>query len=1033
MAWVCLAFIFGVWSSLANPVFVHIDPRGLPEPAVMSLAQDSAGFIWVGTQGGLARYDGYHFRNYLPDPSDPHALPDGYLRTLLADPHGGIWIGSSTNGVVHYDPVSDSFRSYRPSASGGPRSAEVDALAAAGNGDVWVGGDKGLDLFDPVRGTFQPQNLNGRAVQPVVWCALVDRRGTLWAGTQDGLYFRSARSRTFTRFKLAQNTVIYSLLQASSGDIWAGSSNAVYVIDAAGNRSIALTPTANDENTLAPGQQFALVEPRRGIIWAGTDNAISLIDVATHRIRRIRPDTQTAGGLTSGRAIVFLRDRSGLIWIANHIGGLLLYNPDSPQLSFLASARRDIGPTGNGGAVALAAEPNGRLWAGGLGGSLVELDPKTGRTASMTLPNDGAIQVLVRRPSGALWIGTTNGLCELQPHAEQAECPAGPAIVGSEQVYTLFPEGSHLWIGGSNGVIDTDLQSGAVRTFSYGNTGNDLTNNQVRFLLRDRKHRMWIGTENGFNRLDPSGKVTRFSFDANNPNSVGPGGVAAFLEDRRGRIWAGMNGGPLNVLQENADGSYRVRRISTKDGLPHENVDALAEGTDGSIWVSTDKGIARIDPNTLKATAFGMIDGVSEAGYWAGTVTRWPDGTIAFGALDGITMVAPGSTRPAPFAPPIVATAIQIGRKDVSAGTTNFDGSNVILPAGDRNLSVEFAALDYAAPLSTRYSYRLDGYDRDWVDVDATHRFATYTQLPPGTRTLEIRSSDRSGNWSTRVLRISVRAQPHWYETWVFRSFLVLLAAAALYGAHRLRMDLMRRRQRELETLVDDRTRELSDANARLHELSLNDPLTGLRNRRYVASHLESDVAASLLRYERAASNNANPPHDADLLFFIIDLDYFKMVNDQFGHSGGDLVLTQMKERLQEVFRGTDFVARWGGDEFLAVARHSDRAEAAEIAERIRTAVAGRPFSLGGSGDLSKTCSIGFAAFPFIPTAPHAVAWSQVVDLADYALYIAKNRGRDTWCGLASTTATDAEELARSIAISAEEAVRTGSLNIVQP
>ena len=441
----------------------------------------------------------------------------------------------------------------------------------------------------------------------------------------------------------------------------------------------------------------------------------------------------------------------------------------------------------------------------------------------------------------------------------------------------------------------------------------------------------------------------------------------------------------------------------------------------GGLWIGS----------SLRARGLGLAEGVSGGAFWAGTVSQAADGTIFFGGIDGITVIGAGAAAPWEYSPPLVVTAFRRGRRSVPAAAVNRGDATVDLPPNARDLSVEFSALDYSAPQQLRYAYKLEGYDRDWIITDAQHRLASYTHLSPGDYTLEVRGSNRLGVWSDHMLRLNVRALPAWYETWWFSLFVAVLLFVAGYGIHHVRTRVLRRRQRELEAIVDERTHELSDPNAKLQELSLSDPLTGLRNRRFLAEHLEADVARTLRRYKDwSARPSGGPPQDADVLFFLVDLDHFKVVNDRFGHHAGDLVLVQMRERLQEVFRESDFVVRWGGDEFLTVFRDGRRSDAAVIAERIRAAVAGRPFALGGDQSMSASVSVGFAAFPFVPAAPDALSWLQVVGLADHALYMAKEAGRNAWFGLAATERTDPAKLVH-LDTSAEELVRAGALTVL--
>ena len=1019
------------WQALAAPLFVRADSRELPEAAVMALAQDRAGFVWVGTQGGLARYDGYHFRSFLPNASDPKALPDGYVRTMLPDANGGLWIGSSSNGLVRFDAQTETFRTWRPDPAGraGPRSASVDALADAGGGRVWVGGDGGLGRFDPRTGIFTTVALARHGAQPVVWSLYADRAGTLWAGTQNGLYYRRAGAAAFRAFALgaAASPAVYSVYEDAAGRIWAGGVSTAFVIDPARRAAKALTSSA-DSASLAPGQQWSIIEPAPGVLWIGTDDAVSIVDENTNRIRRVLIDPKNPGGLTGGRVLQFLRDRSGVVWIANHVGGLLLYNPDATGLFELSGTRPEIG-FGEQCASALAAVGN-HLWAGGFGGRVTEFTPPGTDSTVLHAQNNGAVQVLLGGSDGTLWVGTTGGLCHLRPSEVEPVCPQRPAQLDGASIYALLEENGKLWVGGSTGLLVEDLATRTVTPYPPADAPQQLTNNQVRALLRDRRGRLWVGTENGLERIGTDGRIARFAFTPSNPNSIGPGGITAILEDRTGRIWAGATGGPLNVLQDAAGGTTRVRHIGLADGLPHENVNALEQDAQGRIWVSTDRGIALIDPVTLQARGLGVADGVSGGAYWAGAVSRAPDGTIFFGGLEGITVVAPGAASAWTFAPPLVVTALQLGRRNVPAWTANAGGAAVDLPADARDIVVEFSALDYTAPQSLRYQYKLDGYDRDWVDADAQHRIASYTHLSPGDYMLEVRGTNRLGVWSRYVFRLGVHALPAWFETWWFRVLVAALLVLAAYATHLVRTAVLRRRQRELQAIVDARTRELSEANVKLQELSLSDPLTGLRNRRFLTLHLEGDIAIVQRRYEDWRSNPAGAaPDNADLLFFLVDLDHFKDVNDRYGHQAGDMLLMQMRERLREVFRESDYVVRWGGDEFLTVTREGRRSDAGLIAERLRDAVASRPFALGGEQYIVASVSVGFAAFPFLPAAPTAVSWLQTVGLADHALYLAKQAGRNTWFGLVATSKTGAAMMARPN-VSVEELVRGGAVEV---
>jgi diguanylate cyclase (GGDEF)-like protein len=301
-----------------------------------------------------------------------------------------------------------------------------------------------------------------------------------------------------------------------------------------------------------------------------------------------------------------------------------------------------------------------------------------------------------------------------------------------------------------------------------------------------------------------------------------------------------------------------------------------------------------------------------------------------------------------------------------------------------------------------------------------------------------VRATNRSGLWSPHELAIKVRILPAWWETRWFRLAVLALLAAMVYALVCLRTRHLRLQQLVLERTVSERTADLEkltlalqQESAALQESSLTDPLTGLRNRRFVSQHIEADAALAVREYESHWQYGASLREDADLIFFLFDIDHFKQVNDENGHASGDAVITQMATRLRHVFRDTDYLVRWGGEEFLAVARATPRTQAAELAERARAAVADQPFVLDNGSLLSKTCSIGFCCFPLATQHADALGWGAVVNIADAALYAVKSAGRNGWLGALSARSESAEAVLAWSRRPLADWARSGDLNVV--
>lgn len=244
----------------------------------------------------------------------------------------------------------------------------------------------------------------------------------------------------------------------------------------------------------------------------------------------------------------------------------------------------------------------------------------------------------------------------------------------------------------------------------------------------------------------------------------------------------------------------------------------------------------------------------------------------------------------------------------------------------------------------------------------------------------------------------------------------------------------------ELENQIKQRTQELEEkkveleqAQQNLSELAITDPLTQMRNRRFLLQRLDADITITLRRHEEWMRRGCpGALLDVDLVFFYVDLDYFKQFNLQYGPAAGDSVLRQMHERLQEVFRESDYLVRWRDEQFLIVARATNRSEAGVVAERIRYAVASRNFQFDDNRHAALTCSIGFAAFPFANHAPRAIAWPQVVDLAEQAMRMAKEAGRNAWHGLYATEQTEVANILQFVVRDCSTAMQMGQIQIVK-
>jgi diguanylate cyclase (GGDEF)-like protein len=316
-------------------------------------------------------------------------------------------------------------------------------------------------------------------------------------------------------------------------------------------------------------------------------------------------------------------------------------------------------------------------------------------------------------------------------------------------------------------------------------------------------------------------------------------------------------------------------------------------------------------------------------------------------------------------------------------------------PRSDNTLRVEFAALTYRDPENVRCSYRLGGLESE--PNETTGREARYPALPPGNYSFTVSCRSARGTLSFPA-EFSFTVIPAWWQRWYSRGFAVLLGFLAIYALVNYRIRKLQNERLRLEEAVAERSEALAHANKELEEMSLTDPLTAARNRRFFQATIASDVSQAIRAY--SAPDPTKSRRNRDIIFYLIDADHFKEINDRFGHDAGDQMLIDLTARISSAIRYSDVLVRWGGEEFLVVSRFCERKEAATLAARVLSAVSGEPFKIkGGNISLHRTVSIGWAAFPWNVNSPVDLDYEEVLAIADRAMYKAKHAGRNQAIG----------------------------------
>nr|WP_315250914.1 response regulator [uncultured Duganella sp.] len=816
------------WQKLAPTMFEHLVPaeRGFPSPIVMTVAQDGDGFIWFGTQAGLGRWDGYRMRNFFFKADDPRSLPGDFVQTLHVDRQGRLWLGTTTDGVAMYDKHSETFVRY-PAGPKGLSSPAVSSLASDERG-IWVGSAGGLDYIDLSRGgvvSHHPRAAGamGGARANQVRALLFDRDHHLWIGSNAGLARRDAASGLVEDLPLANAPAdaVLSLGSNRAGEVVFGTLRSGLGVARAGDgaRILGLDQVTDAGSAMV----LSIAEIIPGTWWAATyGGGVIEFDINGHS-RRIVHRAAMSISLGHDRAAAVLRDRSGLVWVANE-RGVDIHNPANRNVDTVL----DGAGLSEISAFAFMTDAGGRLWValGDQGIDLVDADGN--RSAGLrpdparpddALPNRLILSLAEAEPHEA-WIGTAMGLYHTSARGQRVRRVALPLDDPYPRVGSIVQLGQVLWLALPSGLMRYDLRTQAMRMYEQGAAASGgLSDNRISLMRVGPDGMLWLGTRSGLNRLDPAtGQVEHIVTGGERAGGLPHSVITALAFDQRQRLWVGTNSDGIGVMDgRNADGSRRFRTLHASDGLPVNNIGALQADHAGNVWASTSDGIAVIDTASFKVHTLDRSSGLVFQPYFVNAVGQTARQEIVFGTSGGYVVVQPVLPQTWRYQPPLVVSSVRLDRNLVPpAALLTAGGPALEIAPGTRKVEVEIAALDFSSSLRNRYAFRLDGYDKDWVEADASHRAATYANVPPGRYRLYMRGSNRDGVWSSHELSMELHFLPAWYQTWWARLGALLAVLSSAWGMYRWRV-------RNLQQQVYSRTLHLE----RVHAIvkSINDEL----------------------------------------------------------------------------------------------------------------------------------------------------------------------------------------------------------------
>ncbi|HQX25450.1 MAG TPA: EAL domain-containing protein [Pseudomonadota bacterium] len=789
----------------------------LAQNTVNAILQDRAGYIWIATQGGLHRHDGYGFVLFQRDPENPRSLPDNFVTALAQDAAGTLWVGTDGAGVARYDTVANQFIAIAPdAASQGPgKQAPVTALHFQAGRGLWVADGNGITLLDQDEARRTPVALDGAPGAAVVARRFaVDGGGTLWVAASNGLHRIAVGAVRAERVAESQVGPAHSVMVDSRDRVLVGTDAGLYRVDR-GLRVERLWPAPD---SAMPASIHDLVEAPDGRLWLAVfGNGIAILDPATGAVEHLHQDPRMAGSLPEETIRVLALDRSGQLWLGGDALGISHTDPAGARFRYVVDGDTSRRYTETNNIRSIHEDAAGDLWIGTEGDGLKRYERASGRFeyhgdalgAALPAEDQGRplrVYALAAADPAQLWVATNLGAFLYEPATRHAELlPHGPgradALPDRHVRAVVAGRDGSVWFGTSEGGLARHRPAdGSWSHFpSIPGDANSLWHPTVMALREDRDGRLWIGTLDGLNLYDPaSNRVRRIPRSGSERHSIAGNRVRAIHQSDDGTIWIGTQTG-LSRLDELGAEDARFSRYLTRDGLPDSAVYGILEEPAGTLWLSTNRGVARLDRASGRFTHYTIESGLQGLEFNGGAALRLADGELAFGGAQGLNLFRPQRFADSAFQPRVVATAVQVGgERRLVADPLAFE--RLQLSMRDRVFGVEVASLDYAAPARNRFEHRLEGFDDAWVPL-GTRREITYTNLDAGSYTLQVRGTNRDQAWSPEVLQLQVEVTPQWWASAPMKLLYGLLALALVavpIAAHRRKVAREQQYTREL-------------------------------------------------------------------------------------------------------------------------------------------------------------------------------------------------------------------------------------------
>jgi ligand-binding sensor domain-containing protein/signal transduction histidine kinase/DNA-binding response OmpR family regulator len=859
-----------LWINFINPSiaqksvlrFQHYTAnQGLSQNMVDCILEDSKGFMWFGTWNGLNRFDGYTFTIFKQNPDERKSLSDNFVYSMCEDHYGNLWIGTA-NGLNAYLYEEDKFIVFRhqPENDQTIVSNRINAIITDRNGKIWIGTDHGADKIiisgqgnviediQHYRSGNQPDGLSGENVLSVY----EDPEGNIWIGTDNGLNLFDIQKNAFTHYlnnpqapgTLPENTV-NTIYRDSSGTLWIGTNFGLSRMDAFSGRFYNYSFNPADPKSLIHNTVMSITEDITGRLIIGTLGGLSIYNKQQNNFDNYKHNLNTFYGLNNDFINCLYCDKNGNIWIGTERGGINTYNIYQKNFEFLEHV------PGNKNSLSHSTinsiwEDDQHIWIGTAGGGLNKYDKKSESFEHYYFRADDPYSIasdfitsIHGDQEGNLWFGSWgSGLNKLTPENKKkgkfihyAQSPGDSTGLINDFISSIIEDQSgNLWIGTLGGLDRFNPASGIFEHVT--GTFNQKAVDQVGCLQLDRQHNLWAGTiqglfmipamENG--EINPhTNEIHYYVHIPEDSNSISGNYVISICLDKQNDLWFGTYGNGINklVIDSGSNKSFKFVNYTEKDGLSNNVVYSILEDNSGYLWLSTDNGLSRFDPVQKDFRNYYTSDGLQSNQFYWSACFKNSRGKLYFGSMNGLNAFYPDKINVTKSSPKTIITDFKVFNQSVEVGKpyngrvifkkSIFNTEKVVLSYRSREFSIEFSALDFDQPEKIRYAYKMDGFDEHWTSVSANRRFANYTNLKGGDYTFMVKATNEDGLTDPLPYKLQIKIIPPFWATWGFRIAMILLLIGSVIVYNRYRVYTLKLQKKKLEQLVKERTAKIEE------------------------------------------------------------------------------------------------------------------------------------------------------------------------------------------------------------------------------